>query len=123
MCGFTLLLDGFSADFSLVLLLFLLFTPTKYLLMEFWVVHFFTDFGIFLSPQYRQSLWVNPLERIIVYVYEYEDEVKKKKNGPAFQNIAAHIVTLRRRANDVTSVEPITIVLKTSIRRREIPHW
>lgn len=80
MCGCTLLLDRFSADFSLVLLLFLLFTPTKYLLMEFWVMHFFTDFGIFLSPQYRQSLWVNPLERIIVYAYEYEDEVKKKKN-------------------------------------------
>lgn len=76
-CGCTLLLDRFSADFSLVLLLFLLFTPTKYLLMDVWVMHFFTDFGIF--PQYRQSLRVNPLERIIVYAYEYEDAVKKKQ--------------------------------------------
>lgn len=77
-CGCTLLLDRFSADFSLVVLLFLLFTPTKYLLMEVWVMHFFTDFGIFLFRQYRQSLWVNPLERIIVYAYKYEDAVQKK---------------------------------------------
>lgn len=50
---------------------------------------FFTDFGIFLFAQYRQSLWVKPLQRYVL-TYKCEYEVTPPKNTGVSKHSGAY---------------------------------